>query len=162
MPDYPNPNLNPQTSLKILPIIHLGLLMGQVLFATAVYFITPQKGFSLNGNDPFVLVGLALAIGGFVGGNLIFKQILAKIAPDATLSRKVSAYQTAFIIRAALMEGAALFSVVAYMLGGNLFFLALTAAVVLYFITLRPTKDKVTTDLGLDYNEKAELDSQVN
>lgn len=162
MPDYPNPNLNPQSAAKVLSIIHLGLLMGQVLFALAVYYITPQKGFVLSGNEPFVFVGLALAIGGFIGGNLIFKQTLAKIAPDATLSRKVSAYQTAFIIRAALMEGASLFSVVAYMLGGNLFFLALTAVIVLYFITLRPTKEKIAADLNLDYNEKSTLDGQIN
>src|ERR1700756_3053429 len=141
MRNYPNPNLNPQATVKVLPIIHLALLIGQVLFATVVYFITPQKGFSLNGNDPFIFVGLALAAGGFIGGNIIYKQTLSKIAPDATLSQKVSAYQTAFIIRAALMESPSLFSIVAYMLGGNLFFLALTVLIVLYFITLRPTKD---------------------
>jgi len=158
MPDYPNSNLNPQSAAKALPIIHLALLMGQVLFAVVAYFITPQKGFSVNGNDPFIFVGPALAIGGFIGGNLIFKQTLAKIAPDATLAQKVTAYQTAFIIRAALLEGPSLFCVVAYMNSGNLFFLFVMALIVVYFITLRPTKDKVVADLNLDYNEKALLD----
>jgi len=162
MPEYPNPNLNPQSIVKALPIIHLGLLMGQLLFAIVVYYITPQKGFSLNGNDPFVFVALALAIGGFIGGNLIFKQTLAKIAPDATLSQKMAAYQTGFIIRAALMEGPSSFSIVVYMIGGNLFFLAVTALIVLYFITFRPTKEKITADLNLDYSEKTALDSKVN
>jgi len=41
---------------------------------------------------------------------------------------------------------------------GNLFFLFIMALIVVYFITLRPTKDKVVADLNLDYNEKAELD----
>jgi hypothetical protein len=162
MPDYINPNFNPQGAVKALPIIHLGLLMGQVLFAIVVYYITPQKGFSLNENDPFVFVAIALAAGGFIGGNLIFKQTLAKIPPDATLSQKIAAYQTAFIIRAALMEGPSLFSIAVYMLGGNLFFLAVTALIVLYFITFRPTKEKITADLNLDYSEKTALDSQVN
>jgi len=50
-----NFNANPQAAAKILPMIHLALLIGQVLFGVVVYNITPQKGFSFDGSaDPLV------------------------------------------------------------------------------------------------------------
>jgi len=102
-------------------------------------------------------LSLALALGGFAAGNILFKKQLQKITPERTLSQKIASYQTAFIIRMALLEGASLFSIVAYMLGGNLFFLAVFCVILLCFIFIRPTKDKTANDLNLDYNEKAEL-----
>jgi len=154
-----NFNPNPQAAAKTLPIIHLALLIGQVLFGVAVYTITAQKSFSFDGSaDPFIYVSLALTLGGFTTGNILFTKQLQKITPESTLSQKIASYQTAFIIRAALLEAPSLFSIVAYMQSGNLFFLAVCCLIILYFIFIRPTKDKIASDLNLDYNEKAELE----
>src|SRR6266481_8276443 len=154
-----NYNPSPQAAAKMLPMIHLALLIGQVLFGTVVYNITPQKGFSFDGSaNPFIYLSLALAFGGFTAGNILFTKQLQKIEPESTLSQNLVTYQTAFIIRMALLEGPSLFSIVAYMLSGNLFFLAVFCLIILYFIFIRPTKDKIVNDLNLDYNEKAELE----
>jgi len=154
-----NYNPNPKAAAKVLPIIHLALLIGQVLFCLVVYNITTQKGFSLDGSaDPFVYVSLAFTLGGFTAGNLLFKKQLQKITPESTLSQKIASYQTACIIRAALLEGPSLFSIVAYMLSGNLFFLTVSCAIILYFLFIRPTKNKIVNDLSLNYDEKAELE----
>ncbi|HWD86936.1 MAG TPA: hypothetical protein VG367_02340 [Mucilaginibacter sp.] len=158
---YTNQNLNPQGAVKALPIIHLALIAGQVLFCLVAYFQFPQKDFSMDGSkDPFVYVAVILAAGGFFLGSFLFRQQVGKIGPENSLSQKISAYQTAFILRAALAEGPSLFSVVAFMLSGNLLFLAITGAIILYFLSFRPTREKVSNDLNLDYNEKAELDGQ--
>jgi hypothetical protein len=158
-----NQNLNPRAAVKTLPIIYMGLIAGQVLFCIVAYAEFPQKGFSLNGsNDPLIYAALILAAGGVFAGNFLFRQQLGKISPEHSLSQKISAYQTAFIIRAALAEGPSLFSIVAFMLSGNLLFLAITTAMVLYFLTFRPTRDKIANELNLDYKEKAELEGQVN
>jgi hypothetical protein len=155
-----NSNINPQAAAKVLPIIHLALLIGQVLFGVAVYNITPQKGFSFDGSaNPFVYMSLVLAFGGLTAGNILFTKQIQKIAPESTLSQKIASYQTAFILRAALLEGPSLFSIVAYMLSGNLFFLGVSGLIVFYFIFIRPTKDKIANDLNLGYDEKAELES---
>ena len=160
MPYNSNYNPNPQAAAKVLPIIHLALLIGQVLFAVVVYNIAPQKGFSFDGSaNPFVYVSLVLTFGGFTAGNILFTKQLQKIEPEYTLSQKLASYQTAFILRAALLEGPSLFSIVAYMLSGNLLFLAVSGAIILYFVTIRPTKDKIANDLNLGDNEKAELQS---
>jgi hypothetical protein len=153
-----NFNRNPQAAAKMLPIIHLALLIGQILFGVVVYNITPQKGFSFDGSaDPFVYVSLVLTFGGFTAGNILFTKRLQGITPESTLSQKITSYQTAFILRAALLEGPSLFSIVSYMISGNLFFLAVSCCVILYFLYIRPTTDKVANDLNLNYNEKAEL-----
>jgi len=156
-----NNNLTPQTAVKTTAIIHLGLTAGQILFAIVAYTTTPQKGFAFDGvKDPFIYVAIILALNGFIVGNLMFKKQVGKVVPEDTLSKKISVYQTAFIIRAALLEGASLFSIAVYLIGWNLFFLALSGLIILYFLTLRPTKEKIANDMNLDYNEKAELDGQ--
>jgi hypothetical protein len=156
---YSNSNITPKAAVKVLPIIHLALLTGQILFGIAVYNIIPSKGFSFDGSsNPFVYVSLALTFGGFTAGNILFTQLIKKIVPESTLSKKIATYQAAFIIRAALLEAPSLFSIVAYMLSGNLFFLGVSGLIVLYFLSFRPTKDKIINDLNLDYSEKTELE----
>ncbi|MBS1529586.1 MAG: hypothetical protein JSU01_04725 [Bacteroidetes bacterium] len=139
----------------------MALITGQVLFCVVAWFEFPQTGFSLDGSkNPLVYAALILAAGGFFLGNFLFRRQVGKISSDDSLSQKISAYQTAFIIRAALAEGPSLFSIVAFMLSGNLLFLAITGAIILYFFTFRPTRAKVESELNLDYKEKAELDGQ--
>ncbi len=147
-----------QPGFKILPIIHAALLAGQVLFAAAVFYITPNKGIDLKpGIDPLFYIAILLAFGGMIAGTFVSKTMLGKIDPAGTFRQKLVAYQTAFIIRWALTEGASLFCVVGYMLTGNLFYLIVVGINVIWFWTLRPTKEKAKTDLSLSFEEEAEL-----
>jgi len=63
------------------------------------------------------------------------------------------------IVRLALLEGSSLFGIVVYQLTSNLLYLAISGIIILFFIIIRPTRDKIETDLNLDYRDKAELDS---
>ncbi|GAB3903095.1 hypothetical protein [Mucilaginibacter boryungensis] len=155
------PILNPRLFFKLLTIIYFALLAGQLLFGATAFAITQAKGFNLTTRDPLVLVVPITTLGCFVAGSIVYKQLLNLAANKSTLNEKLMCYQSAFIARLALLEGPSLFGIVAYLLSGNLFFLAISGLIVLNFIAIKPTRDKVGTDLNLDYQEKAEISGTI-
>ena len=161
--DYQNkPTSSPAAFVKTNQIIHLALLTGQLMFAVVTYSITSPKGiihFTFQNNDAFTSVAILLAVGGFFLGNFLFKQELNSATEKSSLREKLMAYQTGLIKRLAPMEGGSLFSIVVFMLTGNLFFLLIAGLIIFYFITLRPTKGKIQTDLSLSYEEQMEMEA---
>jgi hypothetical protein len=146
---------------KLITSIHTALLVGQVLFGVVSYSITNSKGLNLKpGDDVFFYIALLLVIGGMLAGTFLFKKQVAKLLDKATLPEKLAAYQAALIRRFALSNGPSMFGIVVYMLTGNLFYLILTAINVLYFIWIRPTKDKVKEDLNLTYEEETAMEGR--
>ncbi|MHB8208697.1 hypothetical protein [Mucilaginibacter sp.] len=156
-----NLQVTPKTFLRTISIIHVALILGIVMFCAVTYSINSSRNtFSYNINDPFTYVSLILAIGGFTAGFFLFKNQLVKVQNQATLKGKLSVYQSALIQRFALLEGPAMFAVVAYELSANLYFLIIAGLIILYFVTLRPTKDKIETGLNLSYDDKITFDSE--
>jgi len=152
---------SPKTILKTLPIIHIALLLGQVLFCIVVFTTqkqTPKFNISTTA-DPFLFVVPVMAIASFATSNFLFRQQLTIAAGKPTVAQKIQSYQAASIVRFALLEGASLFGIVTYLLTGNLLFISISGLIILYFIFIRPTKDKIVSDLNLDYQEVAALDS---
>ncbi|HEY2580443.1 MAG TPA: hypothetical protein VGI43_01475 [Mucilaginibacter sp.] len=148
---------NPQAFFKTTAIIHAALLIGQVLFGIVAFSITNNTGLNMKpNNDPLFYVALLLVFGGMLLGSFLYRQQLAKLAEGATLKEKLSVYQTALIMRCAPSEGGSMFCIVCYMLTGNSFYLVLTALNILYFIWMRPTKQKIEDEVSLSYEDKAE------
>ncbi|MDB5023699.1 MAG: hypothetical protein JWP78_1454 [Mucilaginibacter sp.] len=140
--------------LKSISIIHLALLAGQVIFALAAFTqsTTLYFGFT-NKDDLLIYVVPVLAIGGFMSGHMLFNQQLNNLGDKNILGEKVIAYQTALITRFALLEAPSLFAIAAFMLRGNLFYLAVAGLLMLYFLFLRPTKQTMENDLDLNFKE---------
>jgi len=160
MPSYQNTQQTAKAMLKTIPILHMGLLAGQVLFAIVSFNISPPNTFYwINHNDPFVFVVPIIAIACYALGNFLFRQQIGAAIEKPTVQQKVAGYQTAMIIRFAMLEGASLFGIVSYLLTGNLLLIGISGLLIVYFIILRPTRDKIETELNLDYQEKMELDS---
>lgn len=153
------PQTDPKAIFKTIKIIHLALLAGQLLFFVVAFTQTPPQKFALNfANDPLLLVVPFMAVGSFLLSNILFKQQIGSAANQTTLAGKLTRYQSASIIRFALIEGISLFSVVGFLKSGNLLFAVVFGLLILLFIANRPTKDKVETDLNLSYEEKMEME----
>lgn len=150
-------NQSPAAIVKTTTIIHMALAAGQILFA-AVTFIIPKNQVKSAGNDMLIYVVPVLAITCFIAGHILFLKLLSNIKRDTTLKAKLTAYQSATIVRLALLQGASLFGIVCFLLTGKLIPIAISGALIAYFIYLRPTKQKIEDDLNLGYDEKAELD----
>lgn len=160
MPNQISPQ-TPQSYLRINSIIHIAMFTGQLLFGLAALAITPQKGIDISGaKDPFLFVVPIVAIACFLLSIFLFKKNLNIAVNKATLKEKLMAYQSAFIVRFAPLEGASLFGIVTYMQTGNLLFIIISGLTAFYFLSLKPTKDRIENDLNLSYEDKILFDSQ--
>jgi hypothetical protein len=57
------------------------------------------------------------------------------------------------------LDGASLFAIVVSSVRGNLFYLLIAGAIILFMLVLRPTKDKIENDLNLSYDDKMQFES---
>ena len=146
----------PKSFIQRITIIHLALIMGQLLFSGVSYSLVETNFLSFDfGNDVFVMLVPALAVGGAFASNFIFNKKISELIILELLKDKLMGYQTACIIRYAMLEGPALFSIVIYMQTGNLLYLIIAGAIIAYFVTLRPSKAKIEMDLNLNFEHKA-------
>ncbi len=149
--------MQPKTFIKTLSSIHFSLLAGLLGFAAFAYW--QQDGFvaGIDREDIFIyIVPIFAAIGYFLGKTLYQKSI-QKIAKEESIVSKLGKYQTASIIKYALIEGPALIALVGYFLKGNAMHLVIALFLILYLFTQRPTKHKLTTELQLSVAEKEAL-----
>jgi hypothetical protein len=150
----------PQTYLKTIGVIHLALILGQVMFGVLIICQTRQSIlFIPKANDSFFIVAIILTITAIAGGTFWFKQNIDNATSKDSLKQKLMVYQTAFIKRFALLDGASLFAIVVSSVRGNLFYLLIAGAIILFMLVLRPTKDKIENDLNLSYDDKMQFDS---
>lgn len=155
----------PKNALKTTSIIHLALIAGQVLFAVMAFVSGKQIIFfdyKNSRNDVFFYIVPLLAIVGTVVGSFLFNQQLGKFYQQAAgsgkaLSEKLKAYQSALIVRYALLEGPSLFGIVCFLITGNLFYLLISACLVITMISLRPSVNAAEAYLQLSYDETQQL-----
>lgn len=134
-------------SIKSMKVMHLALLSGQVIFGLITYFLSETNHFEFNFSDPFFILVSLFAISGPAIGNFIFNQKIDLLNKKESLKERISAYQSALITKYALIESPSLFGIIAYLLYGNLYYLLVSALLVLYFLTLAPNEQKMNIDL---------------
>lgn len=162
MYNKPSGAQTPQSILKSMQIIHAGLLAGQVMFAVVSYTVVEKAPhFDIkNTGDVFLFIVPLMAIASFIASNLLFKLKIAGLPGKDILVEKLIGYLTALIIRFALLEGASLFGIVTFLISGNLLFLLISALLMIYMLTLRPSVSKAEADLELSYEDKLELEAK--
>ncbi|WP_430412559.1 hypothetical protein [Kordia sp.] len=151
--------LTPNKYIKSLSIIHMTLLAGMILFGGFVLFqfsggITP----ALDTNDTLLLVFPVIVVVAILASQAIFKKLIVATESKTDLKSKLVGYQTATIIKLALIEGPAFFGIVLSMTTGNTAYIAIAIVLVIYFLLQKPTLTKVERDLKL----RGELRNQFN
>jgi len=131
--------------LRVFKIIHMALCAGVIV---AYFILNNLESVSELLNLPEInsdnFIYLFIPIIAFVISNLIFKHKLKAINPNAIEMQKIMEYQSASIMRWAILEGCAFLILILqpeFILFGIL--------IIIYLIMLRPTEDKVKTDLKL-------------
>lgn len=139
-----------------LVILHGAMTAGTLLFIAIAYFVDRTDTPSSD-SQPFIFVVPILAIGCLLASFYAPKGRIqaAKAIPD--LDKKLELYRGAQIIKYAVLEGAALFGVVAYLTDYNIMFLAISAILLVAMIWVRPTRDRIIADLSLNSREQAVL-----
>lgn len=154
------PEITSESFLKTLSIIHFSLLGGMILFMVVAYIKQGNHYFDFkNTDDVYIIVVPIMAIAAYFVGRLVFKQQILALANKDSLKEKLMGYQGAALVRLAFLEGAALFGIVAFMITGNLFELLISILLVLYFLALKPTKEKVINDLQLSQEQRMQFEN---
>jgi hypothetical protein len=127
--------------LKTLKLIHLAICAGIILaYIFAGQFTMEQiKNYKIDSGD---FVYIAIPFVAFFLSNFLFKTQLKQVDPKLTLEEKLLLYQTASLMRWAVLEGAAF--VILFMKPDLLIFGIILIA---YLAFLRPSENKIISDL---------------
>ena len=126
--------------LKTLKLIHLAICAGTILaYIFAGQFTMEQlKNYKIDSGD---FVYIAIPFVAFFLSNFLFKTQLKQVDPKLTLEEKLLLYQTASIMRWAVLEGAAFL-----ILFIKPDFLIFGIILIVYLTFLRPSEDKIISD----------------
>lgn len=127
--------------IKTLQIIHLVICLGVSLayvFAGDIF----TKEFKLPNIDTSSVLYVVVPIIGIGLSNFLFKSQLKKIDSKKKLEENLPLYQSASIIRWAILEAAAFF-----VLFSNPDFTLFGVVLILYLIYIRPTEEGIKNDL---------------
>lgn len=135
------------TSIKILLIVFAGLLLGQCIFLGVILFIHSQ-GFQLveEGVEIFQYVAVALTLTAIGVSTFIYRNMMNQAQAQSPRPHPMVTYQTATIIRLAILEGGNMVNLAFYLLTAKEIFLGLFAVIIAAFSLARPASDKIASD----------------
>ncbi len=153
-------NLTSKEYFKTTLRVYLAILAGQIAFASISLFLVQSR--TLNNQDKdlsgiFIYMVIFFVIYSVIAGNLFFKNKLQKCKNYKTLNEKLSNYRSALIIRYAMLEGASFFTIVAYLVTWELFYLGFAALIIIVFLMIKPSPKKIISDLELNATEQMKL-----
>jgi len=147
---------------KTLLILHLALTIG-LLFLGLIGFYFIFCGIMANNmtdlNAIFLYIVPIIILGGLFGSNWFYKNKLSGLKEENDLKKKMANYRGVLIARYAFLEGSAFFAYVAALLTSDILFLAFVGLMIIFMIYWRPTKRSTITDLELNQQEIAIVES---
>ncbi|MDO5105004.1 hypothetical protein [Capnocytophaga sp.] len=147
-----------QGFFKSIKIIHLALFLGQAFFGAIVYFLNKDSWkYEFSTSNHLLLVPAIATLVALFAHRIVYKKVLSQAKSKATLAEKLGDFQGACIIQFALIEGTSILCIIFAMKTQNIYSLLLAVALLLYFTTLKPTKEKAITDLELNKEEREAL-----
>lgn len=152
-----NQNATPASSLKGINVIFFGLLFGMVSMGSIIYVINPTENFDFNFKNPLLIIMMVVIIAGVFASGFLYNTLKSKIETKDSLQDKIAKIQQALIIKFALIEGPALLGIILFLVESNLAFLMLSVLMILYFVTLKPSKNKLADDMNLTSQERREI-----
>ena len=128
--------------IKVLSTIHLAITAGLSIAYFMIGDIKTISEFKLSSINSDSLIFLLIPILAIVSSHIIFKQIIGKIDSKLTLEEKIAPYQSASIVRWALLEGAGFI-----LLFIKPDFIIFGLIIIVYLIFIRPTEYSIKNDL---------------
>jgi hypothetical protein len=153
--------LNSKAYFKALSILHLAMVAGVVFFGLIVALLVAINTItSINSTftNFFYYVVPVLTILGLIASNIVFKNRLKQTRDNYELRTRMTNYRGALIIKYALLEGPAIFAIIASLITGTISFLAYAGLMVVLMLYARPGIQKTFNDLVLDEKDKVILE----
>lgn len=152
-------NTSPKESFKANFVIFFAVLAGLIFFVILAYFFVVKKTIPADPDISkiFMFIVPAFAVIEIFLSRFMYHKISRQITANANVFEKISKYRTAKIISWASLEGAGLFSVVAYLLTQLDFFLLIFLVVIAAFVLSKPSVEEFVNDLKIEGNDRNEL-----
>jgi divalent metal cation (Fe/Co/Zn/Cd) transporter len=149
---------------SILRLLHLSMTAAVIVFGLVAHFVLipvqdlkPNDNAALFVNIAAVYLAIAVALSYWLFG------VRLNVAKQQTsLSDKLNTYRAATILRFALIEGAALLTVVFYLLTGNLVLLGIAGIGVVVLLLHHPNLVKLKMDLDLSPADLSRLEDDAD
>lgn len=133
----------------------MAITVSQLIFIAVVFVLVSEENNSIDISlQNSILIAIPVIVLLFIiTGRIIYQQQLKKLRSKNVVNEKLNGYKTLQIIQLALIEFCASGFFIAAFLCQNTVFVYGSIALVLYMISLRPSKNKLETELQLDYRE---------
>lgn len=146
-------------NFKVTNLMFLALGIAQLLIFAVFYFLVQADDYKpqaeLDSIFTFIVPSAGL-IAMFIS-RLLYGQNILKVEQTNTIADKLNKYRTFKIISWAILEGAALFSLVSFFLTGNYFYVAVFIFVYGFFLFNRPSKEGFVIDMQVTGPLKEEI-----
>jgi len=142
---------------KAIRLVHTAVLAGQVIFGIIGSYLGLNNMVEVADSEVETVLLIIVSIFVFTGTITIyflFKKSISKTRRSNNIFDKTAGYRSSLITQFAIIEGQSFFAIVAFILAPNIVFLIYFFAMLLYFLTLRPSKEKIITELNLDSEDE--------
>lgn len=133
-----------QEQLKIFKIIHIALVAGLIFAYFFLGNLSDITQLKLPKMDSDNTVYLAIPTAAFIVSNFLFKMLVSKIDSNLSLKEKLVPYQSASVVRYAIIEGSAFLILI---IAPD--FIIFGVLLIVYLILLMPTEYRIKRDLKL-------------
>lgn len=145
---------------RLLLILFAAMLFSQFTLVGTMIFLQQMGEIHLDEaglSTTMLYVLIAAATTGLLASNGIGNVLIIKARSKPTLSEKLRGYQTASILRYALLELPTLIGTYGFLSTGQYWFFIFSGLVIGIFVLIRPRKEKIYEVLQLNHDEIALL-----
>ena len=146
-----------KSSFKTIQIIYGALIFGVLAMSVLIYSMLEDPIYKVDMSDKFFIIVPILTVIGIFLSSYLYRLNIDKIESRDSLPSKLAKYQSANIIKGAVLEASALFASVASLLTNNLLYLVFTLVLLVVMYLKLPTLLKFENEVVLDMKEKSEL-----
>jgi hypothetical protein len=132
---------------KTLQLIWFSLLLGPLMFLVVTLVVIEGQMYAPDLVQIMTLICPVLMLGMVATSQILFQQLLQKAKSSEMQETQMKAYQSASVIKFALIEGANLFGIIAFLLTQAYWILALVGGCFVWMILQRPTPQKYAEDM---------------
>lgn len=148
---------------RAIMIIFIAMLIGQIVFAgITTYLVITMGSFAIQDGlrDIFLIIVPVMFLGQMVASKIVVSMKLKSAKAKGTLMEKMIDYRGICIVKYAMLEGVAFFSIISLLLTADYVFLVFIGLIVVLFYTYQPTKEKLIADLELKKDEISILEDE--
>ncbi len=144
-------NFDLKAAYKTIKILFMAIVAGPIIFIALAFVVVENPSrMAFDFSQPLNLALILVTLGSMIMGNLLSRKTFARVTPDFDTKKRIETYQTGLIIRLASYEGVSLFSIVVFILTGNILVLLFVFVALVGMAQNYPTPTRIKQAVGIN------------